>query len=87
MDEILMQLGKIGRLKTKETTIDEKRTKKTDAEMEMEKAIAAYNAMEKSYSDYKSKEKHKEFLRRLDADPKPNSKPLGKRKDTSRTWC
>lgn len=78
MDEILMQLGQIGRLKTKKMTIDDKRDKKTDEEIEMQKAIAAYEATKKAYADQRSRQKHLEFIKRLEADPEPNTKPLGK---------
>lgn len=78
MDEILMQLGQIGRLKTKKTSLDDKREKKTDEEIKAQKAIEAYEATKKLYTDQKNKQKHLEFIKRLEADPEPNTKPLGK---------
>lgn len=85
MNEILMQLGQIGRLKTKKMTIDDKRDKKTNEEIEMQKAIAAYEATKKAYADQRTKQKHLEFIKRLESDPKPSTKPLGKSQNRQRT--
>ncbi len=87
MDEILMQLGQIGRLKTKKETLNDKRERKTDEEIKAQKAIEAYEASKKAYEDQRSKQKHLEFIKRLESDPEPNTKPLGQTRNKHRARC
>lgn len=85
MNEILMQLGEIGRLKTKEVHIEtDKKKKKTTEGIKAEKAIEAYEAAKKAYDEYIRGEKRLEFIKKLQTDPEPNTKPLGRNKNKNR---